>query len=145
MAKIELIHDELSLKDLEMFEREHNLNIPDLYRDFLLTYNGGYADPNVFYISSEEGESVLNVFYGIGNMYNNLEKKFDFFDEIVEIGFIPIASDSGGNQICLGVNERFYEKIYFWDHEQEADEDMGNMYFLAENINEFLDGLYDLE
>jgi len=76
-------------------------------------------------------------------MHNNLEKKFNFFDEILEIGFIPIASDSGGNQICLGINESFYEKIYFWDHEQETDESMENMYFLADNINDFLDGLYE--
>ncbi|MED4651219.1 SMI1/KNR4 family protein [Bacillus pseudomycoides] len=143
MAKIELIHDKLSLKDLEVFEREHNLKFPDLYREFLLNYNGGYVNPNVFSISSEEGESALNVFYGIGNMHNNLEKKFNFFDEILEIGFIPIASDSGGNQICLGINESFYEKIYCWDHEQETDESMENMYFLADNINDFLDGLYE--
>ncbi|PEJ35453.1 SMI1/KNR4 family protein [Bacillus pseudomycoides] len=143
MAKIELIHDKLSLKDLEVFEREHNLKFPDLYRGFLLNYNGGYVNPNVFSISSEEGECALNVFYGIGNMHNNLEKKFNFFDEILEIGFIPIASDSGGNQICLGINESFYEKIYFWDHEQETDESMENMYFLADNINDFLDGLYE--
>lgn len=145
MAKIKLIHDKLSLKDLKAFEREHNLKIPGLYREFLLNYNGGYVVPNVFYISTKEGESALNVFYGIGNMYNNLEKKFDFFDEILEIGFIPIASDSGGNQICLGINDDFFEKIYFWNHEQETDEPMENMHFLAENINEFLNSLYATE
>ncbi|WP_413366263.1 SMI1/KNR4 family protein [Lysinibacillus sp. 3P01SB] len=145
MTKIQKIHEKLSLKDLEAFERKHKVKFPALYREFLLECNGGYAEPNIFYVSSEEGESVLNVFYGIGNMYDNLDKKFDFFDELIEIGFIPIADDSAGNQICLGVKNNLAEKIYFWNHEQEADDPKENMYFLAENINDFLHRLYDLE
>lgn len=33
----------------------------------------------------------------------------------------------------------------FWDHEQEPEnpDDMSNMYFLANDINEFLDNLYE--
>ncbi|MCM3539100.1 MULTISPECIES: SMI1/KNR4 family protein [Priestia] len=143
MAKIKLIHDKLPLKDLETFEKEHDLKFPDSYREFLLNYNGGYVNPDVFYISSEEGKSVVNVFYGIGNMYNNLEKKFDFFEDILDIGFIPIASDPGGNQICLGISEEFYGEIYFCNHEQETDKSMENMSFLAIDIDEFLDNLYE--
>ncbi|WP_152658616.1 SMI1/KNR4 family protein [Oceanobacillus sp. CFH 90083] len=145
MAEMELIHDKLSLNELEDFEIEQGLNFPESYRDFLLKYNGGYVNPNVFYISSEEGESAINIFYGIGNMYNNLEKKLDLFDDLIDIGFIPIASDSGGNQICLGVNEKYFEQVYFWNHEQETDELMESMHYLGENINKFLNSLYESE
>src|SRR5699024_12370459 len=59
-------------------------------------------------------------------------------------GFIPIGDDSNGNQICLGIKEPHYDHIYIWDHEDEQDEpDMSNMYFVANDIWEFLDSLYD--
>lgn len=64
------------------------------------------------------------------------------FDDIIELGFIPIADDSGGNQICLGLNKEFYGNIYFWIHDEDPG-DMKNMYFLADNFKEFIDKLYD--
>ncbi|WP_179134479.1 hypothetical protein [Oceanobacillus timonensis] len=47
--------------------------------------------------------------------------------------------------MCLGVNEKYFEQIYFWNHEQETDELMENMHYLARNINGFLDSLYEPE
>jgi hypothetical protein len=145
MSKIVRIHDKVSLEQVENFEKNNNIELPRLYKDFLLEYNGGRVEPNVFKISSDEGESALNVFYGIGNMKNNLEKKFEFFEEILEIGFIPIARDSGGNQVCLGTKEEYYDQIFFWKHDEEYDEAIDNMHYLAKNIQEFIDSLYDTE
>ncbi|MFF2484326.1 SMI1/KNR4 family protein [Paenibacillus sp. NPDC058071] len=145
MPEIVRTHEQLSLEQVESFEMTNSIKLPNLYKDFLLEYNGGRVEPNVFRISSDEGESALNVFYGIGNMNNNLEKKIGFFEEILEIGFIPIARDSGGNQICLGIREEFYDQIFFWTQDEEYDEAMDNMHYLAENIQEFIDSLYDAE
>lgn len=33
---------------------------------------------------------------------------------------MPIATDSFGNKLCIGVKGKHYGKIYFWDHENEA-------------------------
>ncbi|MFC9777504.1 SMI1/KNR4 family protein [Paenibacillus chitinolyticus] len=142
MAEIVKIHETVSLEQVENFEKTNEIELPKLYKDFLLEYNGGRVEPNVFKISSDEGESALNVFYGIGNMKNNLEKKIGFFEEILEIGFIPIARDSGGNQVCLGIREEFHDQIFFWIHDEEYDDAMDNMHFLANNIQEFIDSLY---
>ncbi|WP_342436460.1 hypothetical protein NSS79_24285 [Paenibacillus sp. FSL L8-0436] len=73
MPEISRIHDKVSIVQVENFEQMNKI----------------------------EGENALNIFYGIGSMNNNLEKKIEFFEEILEIGFIPIVRDSGGNQICL--------------------------------------------
>ncbi|WP_324611561.1 SMI1/KNR4 family protein [Bacillus massiliglaciei] len=35
---------------------------------------------------------------------------------------LPIADDSAGDVICIGTEEPYYEKIYFWDHEQEPED-----------------------
>lgn len=144
MAKIEGSYESLTLEQIEQFELGHNVRFTKQYKKFLLEFNGGFAVPNIFKISNEQGESVLNVFYGIGDMYDNLEDFLDIYDDRLPKGFIPIADDSNGNLICLGTNEYYYETIYFWDHEEEPEdsENMSNMYFLANNIYEFLDKLY---
>ncbi|MEC1285703.1 SMI1/KNR4 family protein [Bacillus paralicheniformis] len=145
MAQIINSHDQLSLEQIEQFESENNVKLSELYKEFLLKWNGGKARPNIFKISDEQGSSVLNVFYGIGDMYDNLEDFLDIMEDRLPEGFIPIAEDPAGNVICLGNKEPYYEKIYFWDHEEESEnpDDMSNMYFLADNINEFFDNLYE--
>ena len=145
MAKIFSSHDNLSLEQIEKFEIENNVKLTELYKAFLLKWNGGKVIPNLFMISDEQGQSVLNVFYGIGDMYDNLTDFIDIMDERLPLGFIPIGDDPSGNVICLGTMDLYYDKIYFWDHEQEPEDpnDKSNMYFLANDINEFLDNLYE--
>lgn len=145
MAKIYGSHDNLSLEQIEVFENENNIKLTEQYVNFLLKWNGGKVIPNLFMISNEQGPSVLNVFYGIGDMYDNLTDFIDIMDERLAEGFIPIGDDPSGNVICLGTKEPYYDKIYFWDHEQEPEDpdDMSNMYFLANSIDEFLDNLYE--
>lgn len=144
MAKIFGSHDNLSLGQIEKFEIENNVKLTELYKEFLLKRNGGKVIPNLFMISDEQGPSVLNVFYGIGDMYDNLTDFIDIMDERLPLGFIPIGDDPSGNVICLGTKDPYYDKIYFWDHEQELEypDDMTNMYFLANDIYEFLNNLY---
>lgn len=127
---------------LQDFERIIGDQLPQQYREFLLKYNGGYPRPYYFIISKEQGIGMVNVFYGIGEMYDNLDKKIDIFDDIMDIGFIPVADDSGGNQICLGLTEKYFGNVYFWIHDEDP-EDMSNMYFLAKDFKEFLEKLYD--
>ncbi|WP_146549794.1 SMI1/KNR4 family protein [Rummeliibacillus suwonensis] len=145
MAKIFGSHDNLSLEQIEKFEIENNVKLTELYKSFLLKWNGGKVIPNLFMISNEQGPSVLNVFYGIGDMYDNLTDFIDIMDERLPLGFIPIGDDPSGNVVCLGTKDPYYDKIYFWNHEQETEEpdDMSNMHFLANNIDEFLDNLYE--
>ena len=60
----------------------------------------------------------------------------------------PIASDDYGNSICLIVKGPNRGKIYFWDHEMEADTDQGevadysNMTLISDSFNEFIECLY---
>ncbi|EOV9527773.1 MULTISPECIES: SMI1/KNR4 family protein [Bacillus cereus group] len=145
MVKIESSHKKLSIEEIEKFEIENGVKLTEKYKKFLLQWNGGYPERSIFNISDELGKSVLNVFNGIGDMYDNLEKVIDIYEFRLAKGFIPIADDSAGNVICLGTEESYYEKIYFWDHEKEPEDpdDMSNMYFLANDIDEFLDNLYE--
>lgn len=127
---------------IQDFERINGVQLPQQYREFLLKYNGGYPKPYYFTISKEQGIGMVNIFYGIGEMYDNLDKKIDIFDDIFDAGFIPIADDSGGNQICLGLTEMHFGNVYFWIHDEDP-EDMDNMYFLAKDFLGFLEKLHD--
>ncbi|MDM5155444.1 SMI1/KNR4 family protein [Bacillus sp. DX1.1] len=145
MVKIFSSRDKLSLEQIEEFEIENDITLTKLYKRFLLEWNGGKVSPNLFAISDKQGPSVLNVFYGIGERYDNLTDFIDIMDGRLPKGFIPIGDNPSGNTICLGTKEPYYEKIYFWDHEQEPEDpdDMSNMYFLASDIDEFLNSLYE--
>jgi hypothetical protein len=139
VVKILHSHKNLSESDLSTFEEEHNLHLTKQYKNFLLKWNGGFPEPNLFHISKEQGASVLNVFSGIGEMYDSLNDYIEILDDRLPEGFLPIGDDPAGNIICLGTKNLYYEKIYFWDHEQEPDDSnqMSNMYFLANNIQNF--------
>lgn len=145
MVRFENSHHTLSLEEIGQFEKKTNIVLPAKYKKFLLRWNGGNPEPSLFDITNDQGTSVLNVFNGIGEMYDNLEEAIDIYEFRIPDGFIPIADDPAGNVICLGTKSPYKEYICFWDHEQEQEDpnNMNNMYFLSSDIDEFLDSLYD--
>ena len=145
MVKIENSYKKLSLLEIEKFELKNRIIFPSKYKKFLLRTNGGSPKPHIFLISNEQGESSINGLFGIyTGEYEDIGTRMEVFDGRIPDGFLPIGDDPGGNLICLGINEKYYDKIYFWDHEEEADEpDMTNMYFLANDIDELFNKLYE--
>ena len=133
----------ISLQDIKQFEQEYDVKLPKQYVDFLLKCNGGYPQESTFKISDVEGESIVNKFYGIGDMKGNLGKVFEVLEGEIPDGFVSIANDSGGNEILLGVNKKYQGKVYFWIHDLEPEYEMGNMFILAENFVEFFNNLYE--
>ncbi|EUJ25957.1 SMI1/KNR4 family protein [Listeria cornellensis] len=131
-------------QDILAFEKRHNIGLPKDYIDFLLKYNGGYSKQAVFNISSENGNSLVNKFYGIGDMQGNLDRVIDNLDGELPDGFISIGYDPAGNEICLGTKNSEYEgQVYFWVHDMESDLEMDNMFLLSPDFNSFLDNLYE--
>ncbi|MBC1554262.1 SMI1/KNR4 family protein [Listeria booriae] len=144
MVSIESSNKKATSAAIEDFEQRYNLKLAEDYKKFLLDFNGGYADPNVFKISEEQGESALNTLYGLGidDEYDELESVYESLDGIIPSDFISIADDSGGNQICLGVDDDYFGKVFVWIHDMEIEEDMDNMFLLADDFKLFLDNLY---
>lgn len=146
MVEMYKTFEKITLDDIKKFEAENNVKLTELYTKFLLENNGGYPKGAHFVIPDGQGEDSVNVFFGIGDIYENLGEYMYILDGRLPEDFIPIGSDPAGNAICLGIKGEHYEQIYFWDHEQEADEpDMSNMYYLAPDIFQFVDGFYESE
>lgn len=149
MVKIVEAGDKLSNQTIKLFESFLDINLPNSYRSFLQKNNGGSPEPNCFNFYGEDSGSSIHYFYGINaDPDYDIVKDLKIYKDRIPPDCLPIAYDEGGNLICLilkGINR---EKIYFWDHELEKDDDepdYSNMTLIANNFDEFINGLYELE
>jgi hypothetical protein len=113
--------------------------LPSDYKNFLLAYNGGIPENNIFDIPSADNSSGISELLGVDDIINS---KRIMHNRLVEDA-LPIAYDECGNLICLVLGPK--EGVYFWEHEWESDEGeeptWENMHFLASTFTEFLDCL----
>jgi len=80
--------------------------------------------------------------------HSNLEKYLVTYSERIPKNLFPIAHDPGGNLIVIGLSGTEQNKVYFWDHEREADDyepDMSNVHLLANDFDEFLGLLHEID
>lgn len=94
-------------------EKEYSISLPNQYKEFLCKYNGGYTPKTNFKV--KKISSDIRGFYGLGNVelsFNTVELR-----EWTEKGFLPIAFDSFGNYIVIGLDNDNDGKILFCNHE----------------------------
>ncbi|GKX29375.1 hypothetical protein SH1V18_18550 [Vallitalea longa] len=96
------------------FEKRYNVTLPKQYKEFLHKYNGGFTPKTKFKVGKIS--SNIRNFYGIGNVKVNLETLG--LNEWIDKGILPIACDSFGNYIVIGLKSYNEGKIYFWNHEE---------------------------
>jgi hypothetical protein len=116
----------------------------------LLKYNGGRPEKDNFRFYDKKEGSTVHTFFGIykDDNYNLLMSITEIGDRYPSDSF-PIACDVFGNHICITVKGPDRGKIYFWDHETEADTaqgevaDYSNMTLISNSFGEFIDGLYE--
>lgn len=142
-----------SESEINDFEQKWNINLPENYKNFLLENNGGRpAEDLTFPIKNDPplNLGVINFFYGINaGEHNDLDKEMRVHEDRVPKGFVPIAGDPMGNEICLAVSGEHEGEVYFWEHEEEAEDGeeptMQNMYLVANSFEEFLNNLKPYE
>lgn len=114
---------------IEEMEKKYNITLPDQYRNFLCKYNGGYTPKTKFKVGKISSD--IRGFYGIGNeklSFNTVNLK-----EWIDKSLMPIAVDSFGNYLVIGLDNNSAGKIFFCDHE------LGNeVKCIAENLKSFL-------
>lgn len=110
-------------------EKKYNIKFPNQYKEFLCKYNGGYTPRTKFKVGKISSD--IREFYGIGDAKLTLDE--DELQLWIRKGVLPIASDSFGNYIVIGLNNDVNGKIFFCDHEQ------GNkLEYVAENLKSFI-------
>jgi len=145
----------LSSLDIDAVQNRLYIKFPEDYRQYLLKYNGGQPQRSLLFGLGTSVEpysafsSSIHYFYAL---YNDSEDHYDNFEDFFHIlkgrmptHIFPIARDLAGNQICISSGFDDYGYIYFWDHEEEADEDeepdYRNLTLLSKSFKEFIEKL----
>lgn len=110
-------------------ENKLNISLPAQYKKFLSKYGGGYT-PETKYKAGRKS-SNLRAFYGFGDVAYSIDKIIDL-SEWVDRWLFPIACDSFGNDIAIGIHQEAYGKIFFVDHEADF-----KPVAIADSFNEF--------
>lgn len=129
--------EKVCLDEIKIVEKEMGILFPKEYIEFLLDQNGGNPKKSEFQLPDGTNTSVVNVFYPIGKMEENLQRENMILDGEIPEGYISIGDDSVGNEILLKIKGENIGELYFWDHDVDSEEE-NNMHFLANNLNAFL-------
>ena len=109
------------LDEVEKLEKHYSISLPEKYKEFLLKYNGGDTIDATFRI--DKVSSDIHSFYGfsLAKYYSNFNYLIEkgFLEDFIDNYYLPIAKDSFGNSILIGIDARNYNKIAFYDHEKQ--------------------------
>jgi len=130
-------------QDLDEFENLIKSPLPPDFRNFLLTQNGGTPDKSTITVNGND--RVVQKIYALVNESKiyTLTHLISVYKNRVPAGMLPFGDDPAGNLYLIRLDPgEFYGKIYFWDHENEADTEeqpfYENIYFIANSFYEFL-------
>lgn len=143
-------YGQLRVEDLLSFEQELGVKLPNDYRDYLIEYNGGEFEKDVFEIIGDEGNRTsIHIMYAMAEEpeWASLQKVNEYFDgvDLKKEKFVSIASDPLGNQILLKLNKPNIGSIYFWDHEVPFREIKKILLKQASSFTEFINKLEKVE
>lgn len=149
---------------LKIIEERFKVSFPEGYRQFLLRYGNSSFEQDIQFRavektswSNDNNLGSFGSFFVIDDETNNLENRIEQYYDRMPTLILPIADDSAGNLICIGVKDKYQGKIYFWDHEDELvakimlneevqgkvsiDDYWENVYLIANSFFEFISSL----
>ena len=139
--------ESVEISKIENFEKDNHIVLDTIYKCFLNKENGGEPLKNIFIYNFKKNLfSDIDCFFGI-DKDKNFDLKFqnNFYKNRIPKNMIAIAEDCVTNLILLSVKGDDYGKVYYWDHEMEANNgeeaDYSNLTFLANSFGEFIDNL----
>lgn len=129
-------------EQIDALEQRLGQALPDEYRAYLIEGDGGR-----FWDNSEAAKTV----FGVGDVpdWASLWDKLDAYDDRVPEWLLPVAGDEYGNLFCLSLRETDRGTVWFWFHEEEADEGEtpteDNLTYKAASWSAFLETLQPVE
>jgi cell wall assembly regulator SMI1 len=152
--KISGASEQLTESKLDRAEKSLGRPIPPAYREFLLQHNGGRPESSDFKMAAMRKGKVqmgtVKEFLAIGDPEEtvNLDYVLETFHDRIPPNSFPFARDPGGNLIVLATGGTDVGKVYFWDHEYEAEEGEPptnkNLYLIADTFDDFISKLGDV-
>ncbi|BAU52171.1 SMI1/KNR4 family protein [Mucilaginibacter gotjawali] len=137
----------LTYEELKEVENQLGVSFTPNFRDHYVKYNGGYP-VNRNYLWPDGVKTRINHFFSIRYKgFTQLEEAYmDLFviEQILPVGFLPFASDDGGDFFCISTLPDKYNAIFFCDmHHYDAE--IFENYFtqLSISFNDFIENLID--
>lgn len=142
----------LAEADVQAAEQALGVKFPPDYREFLLSVNGGYPEPDGVRIhwapgqvcGGEWGTTAMSWFYSVTDeQVGNLVRinQVSLRDRL-PLDTVAIGSDAGGNQLLLALGGPHAGKLLLWiqDHEASDGETPGyeNVGFVADSFEDFI-------
>jgi hypothetical protein len=150
--KMEKVYKNLNESVLSAIEEFWGFGLPKSYRKFLLETNGGIPSNGYFYFYKKKDRSFITSFFGVVKDFNNnILIKEKYANNRVPGNMLPIGRDVYGNLILISVKNKDRGKIYFWDHEMEANTEAGeiadyrNLILISDSFDEFMNGLHSFD
>jgi hypothetical protein len=118
--------------EIGLLEQRLGGSLPKSYRQFLEAFGGASFRETILFEPkgrlpdsvSPENRAMISVFYGgSADAPRDLVAALARYRDRMPEGFLPIASDGGGNQIAMAVGGEHDGAIYYWDHNREWDEE----------------------
>lgn len=90
--------------DIVVLEMKLNAKLPDDYREFLLSKNGGRPEPDGVEVPGYD-ETDVQILFGMDRVVESscIGWNLETLSTRLPKQFIPIASDSGGNVFCISL------------------------------------------
>ena len=131
MLILKFLTDEMKIEDeISLFEKKLGKKLPEQYRSFLIRYNGGDTPETSFRCNRKSSD--VRAFYGVGKARYNFDE-IPFLEDFLANSYLPIAEDSFGNYIVIGLTNDTMGKIYFCNHEHQM-----RTKILTETFGEFV-------
>src|SRR5438045_1042548 len=100
---------------VERLEQQLGRRLPESYRDYLLKQDGGRLRSN---------DAGVNTIFGLGEVpdWASMWRVLKTFHDRVPAWLLPVARDEVGNLYAISLRDEDLGSVWFWDHEEEADE-----------------------
>jgi hypothetical protein len=141
------MNGDFSEKQLLQKEEDFGISLPLFYRNFIKNFNGGVPEKIFFNFKDTKtnGSLVDRLFGFVENKYRNIDMYYKNYKMRIPCNTLPIGIDPGGNLILLSVKGPDYGKVYYWDHNWEAEDgqvaDYSNLTLIADSFEEFINNL----
>ncbi|MBK9260026.1 MAG: SMI1/KNR4 family protein [Polyangiaceae bacterium] len=147
MIQIKETNPPLVQKRLVALEARMGATIPEPYRAFLMTHNGGRPKPDLVDIDDAPFEGAdIQVFFGIGTTHETSEIswRLEAYRGCLENKLLPIACDSYGNIFTIPLTGEQRGSVYYfrWWHLGRP-VDPPEPWLVAPDFQSFLDKIRD--
>lgn len=137
----------LSPHDILQVERRLGVTLPEDYKAFLFTHNGGRPNLDAFPIHGMpmNPNGGIQKFYGIIRVMgaSHIESSYSRLKGKIPPNLFPIACTDGGSEVCLSLWGDDQGAVYLWDwYDREIPPTYKNVYLIARSFQEFLDSIH---